>query len=247
LVLTAAPADAVPAPLRLPSGVELKSEERLWVENFGEIDCQGRRCSTDFASSMELKERPAGTPEQRLRSELAQKDHPGGPGRIIGPVHHVGRRWTAQWDRGFVSLVEIGERDLWLWLVSPANPEGADRDWEETKLGLPAGKVVRAILDNYAVHKHPKVRAWLDRHPRWTFHFTPTSASWLNAVEGFFAKLAKRRLRRGVFESLVEVQAAIKHFIAESDGDPKPFVWTADPDRIIQAAKRGHQALDSHH
>jgi transposase len=112
---------------------------------------------------------------------------------------------------------------------------------------VPAGKVVHAISDNYAVHKHLKVRAWLDRHPRWTFHFTPTSASWLNAVEGFFAKLARRRLRRGVFGSLVEVQAAIKRYIAESNGDPKPFVWTADPDRIIQAAKRGHQALDSHH
>ncbi|MCJ2048358.1 IS630 family transposase [Methylobacterium sp. J-070] len=112
---------------------------------------------------------------------------------------------------------------------------------------VPAGKVVHAILDNYAVHKHLKVRAWLDRNPRWTFHFTPTSASWLNAVEGFFAKLAKRRLRRGVFGSLVEVQAAIKRFIAESNGNPKPFVWTADPDRIIQAAKRGHQALDSNH
>lgn len=112
---------------------------------------------------------------------------------------------------------------------------------------VPAGKIVHAILDNYAVHKHPKVRAWLDRHPRWTFHFTPTSASWLNAVEGFFAKLAKRRLRRGVFGSLIEVQAAIKRFIAESNGDPKLFTWTADPDRIIQAARPGHQVLDLHH
>jgi transposase len=112
---------------------------------------------------------------------------------------------------------------------------------------VPAGKVVHAILDNYAVHKHPKVRAWLGRHPRWVFHFTPTSASWLNAVEGFFATLTKRRLRRGVFGSLVELQAAIKRFIAETNGDPKPFVWTADPNRIIQAAKRGHQALDSLH
>ncbi|MBP1178482.1 hypothetical protein JOE48_000446 [Methylobacterium sp. PvR107] len=112
---------------------------------------------------------------------------------------------------------------------------------------VPTGKVLHAILDNYAVRKHPKVRAWLDRHPRWTLHFTPTSASWLNAVEGFFAKLAKRRLRRGMFGSLVEAQAAIKRFIAESNGNPKPFVWTADPDRIIQTAKRGHQTLDSHH
>ena len=64
---------------------------------------------------------------------------------------------------------------------------------------VPAKKIVHVILDNYAAHKHPKVRQWLDRHPRFTFHFTPTSCSWLNAVEGFFAKLAKRRLNRGVF------------------------------------------------
>src|SRR4051812_34655504 len=72
---------------------------------------------------------------------------------------------------------------------------------------VPAGKLVHAVLDNYGTHKHAKVLAWLERHPRWTFHFTPTSASWLNAVEGFFAKLTKRRLRRGVFGSLVELQA----------------------------------------
>jgi hypothetical protein len=65
---------------------------------------------------------------------------------------------------------------------------------------VPAGKVIHAIVDNYATHKHPRVRQWLARHPRWTFHFTPTSASWLNAVEGFFAKLTRRRLKRGVFD-----------------------------------------------
>jgi transposase len=65
---------------------------------------------------------------------------------------------------------------------------------------VPAGKVVHLILDNYAAHKHPKVRAWLDRHERFVFHFTPTSCSWLNAVEGYFAKLSKQRLKRGVFD-----------------------------------------------
>ena len=112
---------------------------------------------------------------------------------------------------------------------------------------VPAGKAVHVILDNYAAHKHPKVRAWLDRHPRFTFHFTPTSSSWLNAVEGFFAKLSKRRLKRGVFHSLVDLQAAINRFLAEHNQQPKPFVWTADPDKIIAAVKRGHQALDSIH
>jgi transposase len=109
------------------------------------------------------------------------------------------------------------------------------------------GKQVHVILDNYATHKHAKVRRWLDRHERFTFHFVPTSSSWLNAVEGFFAKLTKRRLKRGVFHSLVDLQAAINRFIAEHNTRPKPFTWTAAPDRIVAAVRRGHQVLDSIH
>ena len=112
---------------------------------------------------------------------------------------------------------------------------------------VPAGKVIHVILDNYSPHKHEKVRQWLARHPRWTFHFTPTSASWLNAVEGFFAKLTKRRLMRGVFHSVVDLQAAINRFIDEHNKEPKPFVWTADPDEIIAAVNRGYQTLRSIH
>lgn len=112
---------------------------------------------------------------------------------------------------------------------------------------VPAGKLVHAILDNYATHKHPKVRAWLARHPRWTFHFTPTSASWLNAVEGFFAKLTRRRLKRGVFRSLADLQAAINRFLDETNCSPRPFRWTADPRRVLAAVNRGKQALESIH
>jgi transposase len=112
---------------------------------------------------------------------------------------------------------------------------------------VPAGKVVHVILDNYAAHKHPKVLAWLLRHPRFTFHFTPTSASWLNAIEGFFATLTKRRLKRGVFRSIVDLQTAINRYIEERNRNPKPFVWTKDPNQIIAAVKRGHQVLDSIH
>ena len=112
---------------------------------------------------------------------------------------------------------------------------------------VPAGKLIHAIVDNYATHKHPKVRAWLARHPRWTFHFTPTSASWLNAIEGFFAKLTRRRLKRGVFRSVVDLQAAINRFVEETNADPKPFVWTADPGRVLAAVKRGKQKLESIH
>ena len=103
---------------------------------------------------------------------------------------------------------------------------------------IPAGKLVHAIADNYAAHKHPKVRAWLARHPRWTFHFTPTSASWLNAVETFFSALTRRRLKRGVFHSIVDLQAAINRYIAEHNDDPKPFVWTKTADTILAKTDR---------
>jgi transposase len=112
---------------------------------------------------------------------------------------------------------------------------------------VPAGKVIHAVVDNYATHKHPKVRQWLARHPRWAFHFTPTSASWLNAVEGFFAKLTRQRLKRGAFQSVVDLQLTINRFVADTNADPKPFVWTADPKRVLAAIKRGKQTLESIH
>jgi transposase len=98
---------------------------------------------------------------------------------------------------------------------------------------VPTGKVIHVILDNYAAHKHPKVRTWLARHPRWVFHFTPTSASWLNAVETFFSALTRRRLRRGDFNSLVDLQMAINRYIAEHNDRPRPFVWTKTAEAIL--------------
>jgi transposase len=111
----------------------------------------------------------------------------------------------------------------------------------------PNSKIIHAIVDNYAAHKHPKVLAWLERHPRWVFHFAPTSCSWVNAVEGFFAKLTKRRLKRGVFRPVTDLQAAIDRFLKDYNREPKPFVWTKDPDHIIAAVKRRHQMSDSIH
>jgi transposase len=108
---------------------------------------------------------------------------------------------------------------------------------------VPAGKLVHAILDNYGSHKHPKVRAWLERHPRWTFHYTPTSGSWLNAVETFFSAMTRRRLRRGVFRSLVDLQAAISRYLAEHNADPKPFTWTATPASIIAKLNQVNASL----
>ena len=106
---------------------------------------------------------------------------------------------------------------------------------------IPRRKVIHAVADNDAAHKHPKVREWLTRHPRWTFHFTPTAASWQNVVEGLLAKLTHRRLKRGVFRSVADLRNALNRFVAETSSSPKPFVWTADPKRGPSAVKRANQ------
>jgi len=91
------------------------------------------------------------------------------------------------------------------------------------------------------------MRAWLMRSPRWTFHSTPTSASRLNAVEGFFAKLTRRQLQRDVFRSINDLHVAINRFVAESNDNPTPFIWTTDPSRIIAAVNRGKHVIELIH
>ena len=103
---------------------------------------------------------------------------------------------------------------------------------------VPADKLIHVVLDNYATHKHPKVLAWLARHRRWTFHFTPTAASWLNAVETFFSKMTRQRIRRGVFRSIADLQAAIKAYLAEHNASPKPFIWTKSAPAILAKLDR---------
>lgn len=99
---------------------------------------------------------------------------------------------------------------------------------------VPAGKLIHAIADNYATHKHPKVLAWFARHPRWTFHFTRTSGSWLNAVENFFSKLTRQRIRHGVFRLVVELQSVIKCYLEEHNANPEPLLWTKSAAVILQ-------------
>ena len=112
---------------------------------------------------------------------------------------------------------------------------------------VPAGKLIHVVLDSYAAHKHEKVHEWLTRHARWTFHITPTSCFWFNAVEGFFAKLTRRRLKHSVFSSLAHLQQAINTFIDFHNEEPKPFAWKADPKQIIATKKHGHRVLEAVH
>jgi len=100
------------------------------------------------------------------------------------------------------------------------------------------GRIIHAIADNYATHKHPKVKRWLADHPRWVFHFTPTSASWLNAVEGFFSIITRRQIRRGVFKSVADLENAIRRYIREHNQSSKPFIWTKPADTILAKLSR---------
>ncbi len=108
----------------------------------------------------------------------------------------------------------------------------------------PKAKPLHLIADNYATHKHPKVRAWLGKHPRFPMHFTPTSASWLNRVERFFRDLSEQQLQRGVFHNVPELTRTIGQYIARHNHDPKPFVWTARASDILAKVMRARARLD---
>jgi transposase len=102
---------------------------------------------------------------------------------------------------------------------------------------------IHLILDNYATHKHPKVLAWLQRHSRFHLHFTPTSSSWLNMVERFFGEITRRVIRLGSFAHLGELVAAIMHFLARHNGQPKRYIWRADPNQVLEKIDRAWESL----
>ena len=104
---------------------------------------------------------------------------------------------------------------------------------------------VHLILDNYATHKHPEVRAWLARHPRFHLHFTPTSSSWLNLVERWFRELTDKALRRGSFNSVPDLIGSIEEYVSSHNEDPRPFVWTATAESILEKVRRGRVALEA--
>jgi transposase len=102
---------------------------------------------------------------------------------------------------------------------------------------------VHVIVDNYATHKHANVKDWLERHPRFNLHFTPTSASWVNLVERFFRDITEERIRRGVFRSVDELKTAIMEYLEHHNADPKPYQWTAKPEAILKKVNKAKETL----
>ena len=108
-------------------------------------------------------------------------------------------------------------------------------------------KQIHLILDNYGTHKHPKVKEWLAAHPRYHLHFTPTGSSWMNMVERFFAEITTKRIRRGTFRSVSELEKAIRCYLYEHNKNPVPFVWTATTGKIMRKIKRCKELLETGH
>ena len=134
-------------------------------------------------------------------------------------------------------------------VISTCMPRHRHQEWI-TFLNLinkevPKDLEVHLICDNYATHTHEKVKRWLKRHRRFHVHFTPTSASWLNMVERFFRDLTVKRLRRGVFRSVLELIDAIDEYIFHHNDNPKPFIWTKKASDVLAKVMRARGTLDN--
>ena len=133
-------------------------------------------------------------------------------------------------------------------IISQCMPRHRHQEWlrhrRQIDAATPKDKQLHLIADNYATHKHPKVKAWLARHPRFHRHFTPTSASWLNMVERFFRDLSERQLQRGVFHSVPELIQTLDAYVAQHNRQPKPFIWTAKACDILAKIVRARKQLN---
>ena len=134
-------------------------------------------------------------------------------------------------------------------VIAQCQPRHRHEEWlkflRQIDRSTPKDKELHLICDNYATHKHPNVRAWLDKHPRFNMHFTPTSASWLNMVERFFRDITENRLRRGVFTSVPDLIKAINEYVAVHNDNPKPFIWTKSARDILAKVMRANRRISS--
>jgi transposase len=220
------------------TGISLRAVQRIWTAH----DLQPHRLCTfkrsrdpQFATKMAdivglYLDPPAHAVvlsiDEKSQIQALDRTQPGlplKPGRCGTMTHDYKRHGTTTL---FAALNVLDGSVIGRCMQRHRHPEFI-RFLNAVEAEVPSGKLIEAVVDNYATHKHPKVRAWLARHPRWTFHFTPTSGSWLNAVETFFSALTRQRIRRGSFGSIVELQAGIKRYLAEHNVEPTPFIWTA--------------------
>lgn len=172
--------------------------------------------------------------------DRTQKSLPIYPGRCKTMTHDYERNGTTTL---FAALDTLEGR-----LIGQCMPRHRHQEFikflRQIDAETPPDVDLHLIVDNYATHKHPEVKSWLKRHKRFHLHFTPTSSSWLNLVERWFREITDKRIRRGVFRSVGQLIEAIRAYIDEHNGDPKPFVWTAKAEDIIEKVRRARAVLD---
>ena len=181
--------------------------------------------------------------DEKSQIQALDRTQPGLPlkrGRCGTQTHDYKRHGTTT----LFAALEMAEGKV----IAECMPRHRHQEWlqflKKIDSQTPAELQLHLILDNYSTHKHPKVQAWLQRHPRFHLHFIPTSSSWLNLVERFFGELTAKRIRRGTFTSVAELHEAILSYIDEHNTDPKPFVWTARVEQILDKVGRARLALD---
>lgn len=171
--------------------------------------------------------------------ERTQLGLPLAPGRPRTMTHDYTRHGTVTL---FAALDALEGR-----LITRTEQSHTHREWlrflKQIDRETPKDLAVHLIADNYATHKHPEVKAWLARHPRFTMHFTPTSSSWLNLVERFFADLTADVIRSGSFGSVTELVRDINAYLAERNANPKPYRWKAKGAEILEKIKRARATL----
>jgi transposase len=172
--------------------------------------------------------------------DRTQKSLPIYPGRCETKTHDYKRNGTTTL---FAALDVLEGR-----LIGQCVPRHRHQEFikflKQIDAETPSGLDLHLIVDNYATHKHPKVQDWLKRHRRFHLHFIPTSSSWLNLVERWFREITDKRIRRGVLQTVEKLIAAIRAYIDEHNGDPKPFVWTAKAKDILEKVRRARAVLD---
>jgi transposase len=163
------------------------------------------------------------------------------PGRCGTMTHDYKRHGTTT----LFAALELAEGRL----IGACMPQHRHQEWirflRQIDVETPPELDLHLIVDNYSTHKHPKVRRWLKRHPRFHAHFIPTSSSWLNLIERWFRDLTDKRIRRGAFQSVSQLIDAIMDYIAAHNDDPKSFVWTAKAQDILAKVARARAALDN--
>jgi len=171
--------------------------------------------------------------------DRTQKSLPMFPGRLKTMTHDYKRNGTTT----LFAAIELAEGRI----IAECMPQHRHQEWlkflKKIDAETPSDLDLHLIVDNYATHKHPKVKAWLKRNKRFHMHFIPTSSSWLNIIERWFGKITQERIRNGVFRSGPELVDAIKKYIDAHNADPTTFVWTKSAEQILEKAARARAAL----